>query len=287
MIDIDARLAYDVWMRVIRDEELADAVLSGSYAQLAAERGMDAEAVRVLDALHAHRGTRWNLENLYYRAISETLAKLYVYLPCTISLLTNGNEDWARDLCGDYLSRHGWNELGHLYLEEADRFVKFVRTRVMKRRVTHEHLEQVLTFESAWNDLLRRTRDVPASGWPRRDIAWTDELVADAMPRPGPLVEWLSLPINFLEWIRNGNTTATDAKPEPVTLVLWIPSLEEARGVQRVSEGTHEVFDRCDGKTTTLAVADSMAEDFDLDRASVVATVRRWLQGGVLVTSPT
>jgi hypothetical protein len=88
----DSEKAYGVWMQLIADEELYRACLAGRHAELARSRDLDAIDIAILDVFQHERGTRWNIENLRFRAAVEVATKIQIHLPGTAALLTEGNE---------------------------------------------------------------------------------------------------------------------------------------------------------------------------------------------------
>src|SRR5438045_1203344 len=133
---IAARLAYDVWLQLISDEELYRAMIDGTHRELAASRALDADKLAVLDAFRAEKGTRWNVGNLRFRSAAETADTVLSYLPRTVRILTNGDENWLQDICFEYLAFHRWMQWGHYRFTECERFGAYVRDRIMKRRIT-------------------------------------------------------------------------------------------------------------------------------------------------------
>ena len=67
MTDLSSRRVYDVWTRLIQDEELYEAMLAGTHGRLEG-RGLSAEDIAILDRFRAEPGTRWNIENLRFRS---------------------------------------------------------------------------------------------------------------------------------------------------------------------------------------------------------------------------
>src|SRR5688572_16388840 len=146
---IDARKGYDVWLQLIANEELYRHTLAGTHRELAERENLGEAELVILDAFHADKGTRWNIENLRFRTALEASASLASYLPRTCRMLTNGDENWLQDIAFEYLAFYKWTEHGHHRFAECERFGEYVRERIMKRRITPQHLEVVLDFELA------------------------------------------------------------------------------------------------------------------------------------------
>jgi hypothetical protein len=278
----DSRRVYEVWQQVVRDESLYDALTAGTHRDHALARAMSAEDLAILDELQREPGLRWNVENLRFRATHHVLTTLRVYLPISTHVLTRGDEDWLRDLVYEYLSHHRWDELGRRLLAECARFGEFVRGRVGKRRALPELVEHALAVELGVVELLRRAGEVPADGWGRRREPLSDAELLAARPRLGPAVRILEVPVDFTEWLNSGDPTRGQPKPQPVTLLVTVPSPDEPHRTQRLSEGARLVLDRCVGERTSAELARAVHEELELEEAGVLGLLRKWLAGGTL-----
>ncbi len=275
-----ARRVYEVWTQLVQDEELYEAMLEGAHARLEG-RGLDAEAVAILDRFRAEPGTRWNVENLRFRAALEVGDVIGIYLPRTVRLLTRGDDDWRQDLCFEYLAHHRWRSLGHLRLTECERFGAFIRARVMKRRTPPPHLEDVLAFELAVVGLLRSTAGVAADAWPvRREV--TDAELLALRPRRSPVQAVIDLDVDLRPWIESGDPTRGAVGPGPITLLVHVPSLEETYRIKAISDGVRVVLERCDGGRTVEDLARELEDEFDLPAAEVHRLVRSLLGERIL-----
>jgi hypothetical protein len=279
---IDARHAYDVWLRLIADEELYQAMLDGQHRTFAAARGMDEEALAILDAFRAAPGTRWNIENLRFRAALECGATLASYLPRTMKLLTKGDDDWLQDVCYEYLSRHRWQEEGHFRFAECERFARYVRERIMKRRYTPPHLEVVLEFELAVVRLLQRTASIAREAWTVTPA--TEAELGELVLRRGPAVDLVDLPVDIRAWVSSGDPTSGAVHPGPITLLIYVPSLAETHRIKSIGEGPRRVLEYFDRPcSVSMAIAELSAE-FDAERLRPL--IRAWYDECVLVAVP-
>jgi hypothetical protein len=280
----DARLALDVWQRLVRDERVHRAFAAGRHRELAESLGLGPEEVAILDAFAARPGTRWNVENIRYRATLQVSVRLEMWMPMSVRLLTGGHEDWLRDLVFEYLTLHEWDDLGPYALTECERFAAFVRERVMLRRPWNARLEPVLAFELAVVGLLKRTRDVPAEAWP--DLpgpALGDETLRSLRPRHGPVVQVVKLPIDVTPWLENGGREESSLRDQPTSYLLYVPSLRVAHRVQTIGEGAELVFESCTGESTVAELAARLEAEHGVDPAGVHALIRRWIENGALV----
>lgn len=280
MTPISSKRVYEVWTQVIQDEELYEAMLEGTHARLAG-RQLDAEAIEILDRFRAEPGTPWNVENLRFRAAQHVGDTLLTYMPRMMRMVTGGDDGWRQDLCYEYLAHHRWQPLGHLQLSECERFTRFVRSRVMKRRITPPHLEAVIQYELAVVRLLRSTAAIPADAWPVHRKVSDDELPA-ARPRRGPCQVQVELDVDLRPWIASGDPSRGEVGPGPITLLVHLPTLEERHQIKAISDGVRVVLERCDGGRTVEDLATALEAEYDLPAAGVRQLVRMLLEERIL-----
>jgi len=280
MTELSSKRVYEVWIQVVQDEELYEAMLEGTHGALAG-RALDPEAIAILDWMHDQPGMRWNVENLRFRSACFVADVVMYYLPRTLTLLTGGNELWRQDLCFEYLAHHRWQQLGHMQLTECVRFAKFVRARVMRRRVTPAHLDAVLSYELAVVELLRSTAKIAPEAWPvRREVT---ELELPALrPRRSPAQIVIDLDVDLRPWIESGDPLRGEIRPEPITILVDMPSLAERYRIKTISDGVRVVLERCDGERSVAALTSELEDEFELPAADVRRTVRNLLDERIL-----
>lgn len=277
----DAEKAYQVWRRLIGDEELYRHTLAGTHASLRQRCGLDDETLAILDVFSSDPGTRWNVENLRFRAAGETGDVLSIYLTRTIKLLTRGDGDWLRDLSYEYLAHHQWLPLGQLRLTECERFAAYVRERIAKRRKLPEHFDAVLELELAVVRLLKRTAEILPEAWPEGGDPGDDGVLA-LRPKLSPAAVIVTLPSDLSDCIRTGELDPGAVKPGPMDLLVFVPSLSEPYRFQRLGEGPKRVLERCTGASTTEQLAVALEAEHDLDPDEVCALIRSWWKDRVL-----
>ncbi|HWU88113.1 MAG TPA: PqqD family protein [Kofleriaceae bacterium] len=281
MTPLSSKRVYEVWTQVIQDEELYEAMLEGTHGRLEG-RGLDAEAIAILDGFRAEPGTRWNIENLRFRSSLEVGDTIVSYMPRTLRLLTRGDADWRQDLCFEYLAHHRWRALGHMRLAECERFAAFVRSRVIKRRSPPPpHLEAVMAFELAVIGLLRATSRVAPDAWPVRREVTEAELPA-LRPRRSPVQTVLELDVDLRPWIESGDPSRGEVGPKPITLLIHMPSLDEPHRTKTISEGVRVVLESCGGDRTVEALAAELEDEYGLPAADVRRLVRTLLDERIL-----
>ncbi len=281
-MSIDSRTTFEVWQFLIYDEALSRAVFDGSYPALAAQRGYSAEQIAVLDWFAAQPGMRWNVENLRFRAALETAACLCIHLPKTARLLTRGDDDWLQDICYEYLAFHSWDALGHRRLTECERFGAYVRDRIMRRRITPPHLEAVMELELAVVDVMKQTSEAAKRGWP---VPPDDIAAAKCRPVRGPAQRILDQEIDIRAFMSADKPDRVEPAPGPVTWLIHIGGPTRGPKMKIISEGPRELLARCDGTRTTVELATSMEQDFELPASQVSRLLKTWLDDGVLAAS--
>jgi len=277
----DSRRVYDVWQKLISDEELYERLLEDRHRELRDSRGLSEEDLAVLDDFRREPGLRWNIQNLRFRAADHVKVVLQVYLPRTLYFLTKGEDGWLRDLVYEYVAYHRWHEYGRSYLTECIRFARYVRERIAQRRRLPEILDPVMALELAVVEVLRETANVPPEAW-QRGPAPDDAALRAARPRWGPAMKIIDLPVDFTEWIQTGDPSHGTVKEEPVALLIRVPSLEESHRVQRLSEGTRLLLERCTGSRTTAEIIAEVEDELGLEPAQVTNMIQRWLADGTL-----
>lgn len=282
---MDARRVYDVWLRLISDEELYRAMQENRHRELAADRALAEDELAILDIFRSEAGTRWNIENLRFRTALEVGDTLRSYLPRTIALLTNGDPNWLQDISFEYLAFHKWVEYGHHRFTECERFAAYVRSRIMKRRITPPHLESVLAFEIGVVEVLRRTSQVPPAVWTSpRELA--DAALAEARLVRSPCSDVIRLPVDIREWVTSGDPLRGGAvRDQPVAFLVYVPSLTETHRIKILGEGPQEVLARFDGSRTTDGVARELAE-LGIEAHELRALARNWLAERILIAEP-
>jgi hypothetical protein len=280
MMAVSSKRVYEVWTQLIQDEELYEAMLEGSHGRLEG-RSLDAEAIEILDQFRAEPGTRWNVENVRFRSSMFVGDLLLLYLPRTVKLLTRGDEQWRQDLCFEYLAYHRWRAMGHMQLMECERFADFIRTRIMKRRVTHPHLEATMAYELAVLRLLRSTAEIAADAWPvRREVS--DAELPALRPRRSPAQVVVDLDVDLRPWIESGDPARGEVEPNPITLLIHMPSLQERYVIKTISDGVRVVLERCDGVHTVDALARELENEYELPVPDVHRLVRTLLDERIL-----
>ncbi|MEO8700896.1 MAG: hypothetical protein ABI867_12685 [Kofleriaceae bacterium] len=266
----DARRVYDVWLRLVADEALYDAMVDGRHAEVATGMDMDAEDILILDDFAGQPGTKWHMDNLRHRCTVMVSRVLKWHLPATIALITGGNDDWLRDLTYEYISDQRWQDLGHhRRLAECARFAKVVRSKIMKRRRPPEYLDQVLSFELSTHELLQRAALLALEAWPK---PVTGE-IASRRPVHAPAVKLVELPVDIVGWLAKPEGPVVVALAEPTTALVWIPSPTEPHRMEALAAPAKALWDACLGDRTVAELAGSPAD---------TALLARWLSAGAL-----
>jgi hypothetical protein len=279
---IDARKGYDVWLQLIADEELYRHTIAGTHRELAERKHLGDDELAILDAFHAEKGTRWNIENLRFRTAITAGGSLASYMPRTCRMLTNGDDNWLQDIAFEYLAFYRWTEHGHYRFAECERFGEYVRERIMKRRITPPHLEVVLDFELAVVRLLKKTAHIDR--WPEPPEL-TDEQLVEARVCRAEAVELVELPVDIRAWVESGDPLTGTVQPQPVTLLIYVPSLRDKHRIKMIGEGLRVVLEHLGSSNdrTVGEVASVLEDDYGIERAELLGMIRDWLGERILM----
>ena len=266
----DAKQVYDVWIALVGDEEMYDAMLVGKHREVAARRGMNDEEILILDDFASQPGTRWHMDNLRFRCTTMVSRIFKWHLPATIALLTGGNEDWIRDITYEYMSDHNWRDLGHhRRFAECARFAKVVGTKFKKRRLSTQYLDEVLKFELAVLDLLREAAHLPPEAWS------TPAPGAAVRPKVSEASKLVELPVDIVDWLAKPEGKPVAAATTPTTALVWIPAPSQAHRIARLDGDAKKLFEMCRGEKTI--------DELAAGSAAAKASLEQWLRDGALV----
>lgn len=276
-----SKTAYETWTELFGDEELYRAVLKNEHRALAEAKGLTPEQIAILDDFAAERGTRWNVDNLYYRSASECGAVLRAYMPRTIKLLTGGgNIDWLQDITYEYLSSHHWRSLGQRRMAECERFIAYIHDRIAKRRRLPLHFDSALKLEQSLVELIKSTASLSPEAW----ITPIPEDLEPARLTRGPAVRVVDLDDDISDWIHSVDPTKGEVRPGPISVMILIPSPTESHKFQKISEGTKYLFELFDGEATVDEIAEHMEEE-GIARPTTLDFVKRWTKERALVSA--
>jgi hypothetical protein len=283
MTSFDPRVVFEVWLRLISDEELYDATIAGRHAELFDSRNLGPIELAILDDFSKLPGTRWNIENLRFRAAAEAAASLVSYLPRTIRMLTNGDPDWLQEIAFEYLAHHHWKELGHFRYSECERFAAYAKKRIFKRRVPPAYIEAVLDYELAVIALYKKTAGLHADAFASCSMPADDEALARLRLRPAPASAVVDLPVNLIDWIKSGDPSTGAVTAEPISLMLVVPSLSESHRIFPLGEGARGLYPLFSIERTAGEVAVEAERSFGFPAAAVYRQARKWVQQQALV----
>ncbi|ACY14313.1 hypothetical protein [Haliangium ochraceum] len=271
----DAELVYAVWQRAVADENLSDAIAEGRVDELA--ELLSSEELAVARDFAAEPGFRWSMENLRYRAGTMIVRGLKKRMPRTAHLLCGGNDDWLRDLAGEYLMRHRWRDLGHHYNAESLRFAAFIEQRVARRRELGSACCAALSYESArLRVLVAATASMPE----------TPAVTAfeDWRPQRAPWVERLNMPAELADWLLAGDralsppTAQPDPAPTvahyPTTMLVYLPVRDGKVQTERLTDTETKIFDAVDGDASAPALVRALRAEIAPEESE--RALRNW-----------
>jgi hypothetical protein len=185
-----------------------------------------------------------------------------------------------RDIAYEYLAHHRWNDLGHHQrFAECVRFARFVRDRILKRRRPPEHIDDVLRFELAVIDLLRTAAETPPGQWPQPAPSGEAAPLAGVVPRRGPAVAVVDLPLDIVDWLADPAGPLAPAGPGPIHALVWVGGPTRGHSIERLAPSERDLLERVDGVRTVGRLLD---ETEAAHRDPALAALRRWMMEGVV-----
>lgn len=284
-MELDGKLAYELWTRLIHDEELYAAVMANEVEALVKRRSLafsDAER-EAMAQLRAQRGVRWSMENLRFRCAMQVAETVSNRLPRTTKLLTRGNRDWMQEIAFEYLAYYGWTPLGFNTIAEAERFVDYVKVRIQKRRISPPFLDEVLALEAALLEVQRQSGAIDPSAWPSPPaLALDDEVIEHQRLAWAPCVSLIESAVDLGDWLTSADPAVGVVRPGPMHVLCWVPSPQAKHRIQILGEGARLLFAALRGAQPTGSVIAALARDFDADPAELRALIRGWWSGNAL-----
>lgn len=264
----DARRVYEIWLLIVQDERLYDAMMRGEHVAVGRSLGFGDIDLDILEDFARQPGTRWHVENLRYRATMMVSRLLNWHLPATMRLLTDGVSDWQRDLVFEYLTLHRWIEFGHhRRFAECRRFASFVEGRVLKRRRPPEHIAEVMSFERNALDLLERASRLPVAEW---ETPRSSEVV-----RRGIVQALVPLRADVLDWVRAPRGPLKVSSARGTNALLFVASPERDVDVEALDEEALALLE--------AARQPSSLAQLERRHAAAAPLLKRWLDAGILV----
>jgi hypothetical protein len=284
-MEIESALAYELWTRLIHDEELYAAAMANDLDALLQRRHLEfsPQERAAMEQLRSQPGVRWSMENLRFRCAMQVAETVRNRLPRTTKLLTKGDRDWMQEIAFEYLAYYGWQPLGFNTIAEAQRFVDYVKVRIKKRRMAPPFLDEVLALEAALLEVLRKSSVIPSAAWPSSPASpIDDEVIAKARLKWAPCSSLIDSPVDLTDWLKSSDPAIGAVRPGSLHVLAWVPSLQAKHRIQILDDGARLLFARLQGKKSTAEVAAALGEELGVGCTEIYELVRGWWSGNAL-----
>jgi hypothetical protein len=114
----------------------------------------------------------------------------------------------------------------------------------------------------------------------RREL--TDLELPAIRPRRSPAQAVVELEADLRPWIESGDPMRGEIRPEPIVVLVYMPSLSERYRIKAISDGVRVVLERCDGERSVATLAADLEDEFELPAAEVRRMVRTLLDERIL-----
>ncbi|MEO7735703.1 MAG: hypothetical protein ABIY55_32410, partial [Kofleriaceae bacterium] len=88
------------------------------------------------------------------------------------------------------------------------------------------------------------------------------------------------------DWVEYADLSRGAVRPEPVTFLMYVPSLQDVHRIKILGEGTRLVLARLVGDRRMAALAAELEDELGIEPAELFALVRTWLDERVLELAP-
>jgi ubiquinone/menaquinone biosynthesis C-methylase UbiE len=265
---MDARIVWDVWRRILRDDELA-AVVTGADAK----HDLDATAVAVLDDYaRTPQATETNI-GMYRRGLVRNALAALSRVPLSQRALYMSGLD-VDAVAEDFARARGYVDDGPYFWRLAGAFVAYLATRP---EFAAASLQDVVALDLALVALARGLGDTTVELWP--DVAAERRLPTDPATRfvASRAAVVAASAHDLTSWIENPRRYDP---AEPLTAssrhwLIYFPTAESAPGYAELSERSGRVFDGLTTPKTAAEVAQALGTLSTDEALSVIHSLAR------------
>jgi len=86
----------------------------------------------------------------------------------------------------------------------------------------------------------------------------------------------VEIPVDIREWVVSGDPSKGKVGPDPVTFLIYVPSLSEVHRIKILGEGPRLMLEQFDGERTFDEVAREL-EEYGIERPQLAGLVRTWI----------
>jgi hypothetical protein len=279
---MDARLVWDTWRRILRDDSLIEWVTRPGRADTAAIAGLNAAEIAVLaDYARTPQATDTNI-GMYRRGLVRNALAALSRVPFSQHLLyTNGLDVHA--VAEDFTRANGYVDDGPNFWHLADAFVAYLATRP---EFAAPAQQDGLALDRALVALAQRLGGTEVSLWP--DTAAEDFRDAVRPERSSTRFVASCAAIvaashhDLTPWIENpqGYDPAEALAPSPRLWLIYFPAAESEPAYAELSERSAHIFDLLATPKTAADVSRALGS---LSEAEAMMVIDGLAELGVVV----
>jgi ubiquinone/menaquinone biosynthesis C-methylase UbiE len=279
---VDARLVWDTWRQILRDDRLVDMVThAGLFDDAAAaalgERGMTIAS----DYARTPKATSTNV-GMYRRGLSRIALVALGRVPLSQRLLFASGLD-CDDVTSGFVRARGHVDDGPNFWRLADAFVAYLETRPEFSSAAHR---DVLAIDRTLAALAQRLGDAAVPAWP--DAAAADPVGFEAAHHPGRrytasrAAAIASSRHDLTAWIEDPHGFDPDQALPPSSRhwLVYFPAAECEPAYAELSERSARMFDELLAPRTALEAARAIG---DLSEEEALTVIQRLAALGVVV----
>lgn len=268
---MDARLVWDTWRQILRDDDLADVVTRAGPMNAAAVAGLSDAAIDVVsDYALTPKATATNI-GMYRRGLVRIAHIALGRLPLSQRLLFMCGLD-VDQVVSEFVRAHGHVDDGPNFWRLADAFVAYLATCPEFAAPTHQ---DVLALDRTLAALARRLGSVAVPSWPDAMSAQAGNFHGTLGPHRRFVASRAAAVFgshhDLTPWIEDphGFDPAQALDPSPRHWLVYFPDAESAPAYAELSERSARMFEQLAVPQTAAEAAEALG-DLSEDEARVV-----------------
>ncbi len=279
---MDARLVWDTWRRILRDDGLVEWVKRSGRADAAAAAGLNSAEIAVLaDYARTPQATDTNI-GMYRRGLVRNALAALSRVPLSQHLLYTSGLD-VDAVAADFARANGYADEGPNFWRLAGAFVAYLATRPEFAALPQQ---DGLALDQALVVLARRLGATPVALWPAatenvRDAARADRSSTRFVASRAAIVAMSRH--DLTPWIENprGYDPAEALALSPRHWLIYFPAAESEPAYAELSERSAHIFDLLAEPKTAADVSRALGS---LPTAEALTVIDGLAELGVVVS---